>query len=684
MEVLLEISTRFIDLPADQADGEINNALRILGEYVQADRACIDQFSEDGTEFRLTHIWESDCLRSSVPAENTVLTDRMPWYTSQMRAGQPLVFSDLKELPAAAEAMRRNCQKLGIESSAIVPLMVGGDALGSVGVNVLRERREWPRQFIHNFRLFSQIVGNAIIRKRYDQRLADRLRSEKLIGNLSLPFLNVQPEEVDTHIDQALQQIGKFLDVERVSLIEFTKTGAHLNARHYWTAEGYPLDDFVKSVRVDQHFPVVTRFATECESLVVPNTENFPENGVRERDYCRKAGIKSLLMIPLPFRKGQRLVLAIDAMRRRRVWSADLVERFKVMAAVFASAILSAESERELAEAYAQIERLNARLQADNTYLREEVNSKFGREGIVGQTESLRQVLSQAEKVAPTDSTVLILGETGTGKELLARAIHSMSTRKERPLVVVNCVSLPASLIESELFGREKGAYTGALTKQAGRFEIAKGSTIFLDEIGELAPEVQVKLLRVLQTGEFERLGSPQTLRTDVRVIAATNRDLLQAVRDGTFREDLYYRLNVFPLSLPPLRERREDIPRLAWSFVTELAAAIGKTIEVIPEEEMQVLQRYAWPGNIRELRNVIERSVIVTATDVLNVVLPKVDEGQQLALSLEEAERRHILRVLNETDWQVKGTGGAAEILEVHPSTLHSKMQKLGIRRPK
>jgi transcriptional regulator with GAF, ATPase, and Fis domain len=354
------------------------------------------------------------------------------------------------------------------------------------------------------------------------------------------------------------------------------------------------------------------------------------------------------------------------------------------MATVFANAMLSAESERELAEANRTIERLNALLQVDNSYLREEIDSKFGHEGIVGESEALRSVLSQAEQVAPTDSTVLILGETGTGKELLARAIHSMSARKERPLIVVNCASLPTSLIESELFGREKGAYTGALTKQTGRFEIANGSTIFLDEIGEVGPEVQAKLLRVLQTGEFERLGSPQTLHTDVRVIAATNRDLLKAVGDGTFREDLYYRLNVFPLSLPPLRERKEDIPHLAWSFVTEFAAAMGKTIETIPKKDMEALQRYPWPGNIRELRNVIERSIIVAATDVLNIVLPKVGEGQPLAVSLEEVERRHILRVLKQTNWQVKGTGGAAEILEVHPSTLHSKMQKLGIRRPK
>ena len=256
-----------------------------------------------------------------------------------------------------------------------------------------------------------------------------------------------------------------------------------------------------------------------------------------------------------------------------------------------------------------ELKKLRERLQAESDYLREEIRV-YGRfDEIVGQSTKLKKVFQRIEQVAPTDSTVLITGETGTGKELVARAIHNLSRRGRRVMVKVDCASLPATLIESELFGREKGAYTGALTKQAGRFELADGSTLFLDEIGELSLELQAKLLRVLEDGQFERLGSPKTISVDVRVIAATHRDLAEKVKDGTFRQDLYYRLNVFPVQLPPLRERPEDIPSLVWSFVGEFEKQMGKKVDSIPKRVMDLLQNYSWPGNIRELRNVIEQA---------------------------------------------------------------------------
>ena len=297
----------------------------------------------------------------------------------------------------------------------------------------------------------------------------------------------------------------------------------------------------------------------------------------------------------------------------------------------------------------------------------------------------MRKVLAQAEQVAQTESTVLLLGETGTGKELLARAIHSMSSRKNLPLMTVNCASLPPTLIESELFGRERGAYTGALTKMVGRFEVADGSTLFLDEIGELSVDLQSKLLRVLEEGRFERLGSTKTLRVDVRIIAATNRDLAQEVKDGRFRKDLYYRLNVFPIEIPPLRERREDIPLLVWAFVREFQKRMGKEIESIPRKNIDALQAYPWPGNVRELRNVIERAMIVSSGKTLTVQAPKpVSLESEDAFSLEDTERRHILSVLERTGWRVAGKSGAAETLDINRSTLLSKMKKLGIRRPR
>jgi len=346
------------------------------------------------------------------------------------------------------------------------------------------------------------------------------------------------------------------------------------------------------------------------------------------------------------------------------------------------------QMERQLEARLREIEELKERLERENIYLREEVKLQYGPEDVVGQSDAMRRILAQAEQVAQTDSTVLILGETGTGKQLLARTIHNLSARKARAPVTVNCASLPPTLIESELFGREKGAYTGALTRMVGRFEAADGSTLFLDEIGELPLEVQAKLLRVLQDGQFERLGSTKTVHVNVRLIAATNRDLAQDIQEGKFRKDLFYRLNVFPIVIPPLRERPEDIPVLVWTFVREFEKKMGKRIESIQKRSMEALQRYRWPGNARELRNVIEHAMIVSGGRTLEVRIPtlyltKSSIEMPVTGSLEDIERNHILDVLKMTGWRIMGKGGAAEVLGLKRTTLQSRMSKLGIKRP-
>jgi transcriptional regulator with GAF, ATPase, and Fis domain len=324
-------------------------------------------------------------------------------------------------------------------------------------------------------------------------------------------------------------------------------------------------------------------------------------------------------------------------------------------------------------------------LREENLYLREEINLMHSHKDIVGNSEAIRTVLKQIEQVAGTESTVLIQGETGTGKELFANAIHNLSSRKARLMIKVNCAALPPTLIESELFGREKGAFTGALSKQLGRFELADASTIFLDEIDALPLELQAKLLRVIESGEFERLGSSRTVKVDVRIISATNRDLGRVVSEGGFREDLYYRLNVFQVTLPPLHERREDILPLVWSFVQEFSKRMGKRIESIPQKGVETLQDYPWPGNVRELRNVTERAMILTTGPVLHLEVPKlVQSGSDQSGTLEEVEKRHIIGTLKATGWRVSGKGGAAEILGINPKTLESRMQRLGIRRNK
>jgi PAS domain S-box-containing protein len=342
------------------------------------------------------------------------------------------------------------------------------------------------------------------------------------------------------------------------------------------------------------------------------------------------------------------------------------------------------QMEDQLRTKLEEIEALKQQLEKENLYLREEIELQNVHEEIVGRSTAMKQVLAQVEQVARTDATVLIEGETGTGKELLARAVHRLSARKDRPLVTVNCASLPPTLVESELFGREKGAYTGAMTRMTGRFETADGATLFLDEIGELALDMQAKLLRVLEEGRFERLGSTCPLKVDVRIIAATNRNLARDVEQGRFRKDLYYRLNVFPIAVAPLRERLEDIPLLVWAFVRQYERKMGKRIDHIPRKSMEDLQHYAWPGNARELRNVVEHAMIVSSGKTLDLHAPQGSSSEITAnLSLADAERRHILGVLQKSGWRLTGRGGAAQILGLKRTTLQSKMKKLGIKRP-
>jgi len=346
------------------------------------------------------------------------------------------------------------------------------------------------------------------------------------------------------------------------------------------------------------------------------------------------------------------------------------------------------KAEGSLQDTYAEIKVLKDRLQAENIYLQQEVDQQYNFGEIVGQSKILSCVFSQVEQVAPMNATVLLLGETGTGKGVVARAIHSSSSRKNRALITVNCTTLPATLVESELFGRERGAYTGSDARQIGRFELADGGTIFLDEIGEMPLELQCKLLRVIQDGEFERLGSPRTIKTDVRIIAATNRNLAEEVKNGRFREDLYYRLNVFPITMPPLRQRKEDIPLLVNHFVNKFNHKIGKKIETISKDTLNILQEYHWPGNVRELESVIERAVIVSRGNALQVLdrfdtfrKPEEDSGQEIK-ALVELEHDHVLQVLQKTGWRIEGKNGAAILLGLNASTLRARMRKYGIVR--
>jgi transcriptional regulator with GAF, ATPase, and Fis domain len=414
----------------------------------------------------------------------------------------------------------------------------------------------------------------------------------------------------------------------------------------------------------------------------VSSREELPD--VADRATWDALGTQSSVTVPLAVWGRVEGALTVETVREARRWTPEIVGRLRLLGSLFANVLARRRGDNALLKALLETERLRDQLRAENVYLRREVKVMAGTDGIVGQSPAVQEILTQLEQVAATDATVLLLGETGTGKELFATHIHELSPRRERGMVRVNCAAIPASLIESELFGREKGAYTGALTKQVGRFELADGSTIFLDEIGDLPPEVQVKLLRVLEDRHIERLGSPNRIKVNVRIVAATHRDLEKCIAEGTFREDLYYRLNVFPIRIPPLRERTEDIPLLVWRFVDEFSKTFDKRIDTIPAENMDALKRYPWPGNIRELRNVVERAVIGASGRRLTIVLPPMQAvAAQRSLRLLDVERQHIQSVLELTRWRIRGPHGAAARLGLKPTTLETRMAKLGLRRP-
>jgi len=504
--------------------------------------------------------------------------------------------------------------------------------------------------------------------------LDDRLRFEELLTDLSSRFVDVPCTEVDDRIEEALRQLVEFLDIDRSGFLQLDETGKRFRVTHFHALPGIEPLEFVV---VDDRLPSFADAVRRGETLRIESPSDIPRNAIEEKEYVERSGLKSSLTIPLEV--GGRVLgaLGLASFRAHRTWPDTLVRRLRLVGHVFASALARQRAEREIL-------RLKDRLEKENVYLRDEVRVVLHEEEFVGESPAIQTVLRSLEKVAKTDSTVLLVGETGTGKELLARRLHAMSLRADRVMVAVNCAALPATLVENELFGRAEGAYTGAHTAQAGRFEVADGSTIFLDEIGELPAEVQAKLLRVIQEGEFERLGSTETLRVNVRIVAATNRDLGKLVREGSFREDLYYRIAVFPVEVPPLRERTEEIPILVRNFIEEFSQRMHKKIKPVPQRTMDSLLRYPWPGNVRELRNVIERAAILSEKGELPIDLTRgLHEATPSGETLEDVERQHILAVLERTGWRVRGPKGAATILDLKPTTLESRMRKLGIERP-
>ncbi|MGI9517272.1 MAG: sigma 54-interacting transcriptional regulator [Pirellulaceae bacterium] len=521
-------------------------------------------------------------------------------------------------------------------------------------------------------------------RKNAENDIRHRADFQAVLARLSSDLIQSQPCDIDEQLNDGLQTVGSRYKLDAISLWWFATDQQTIRPLHRWINA----DQAVATLQLDQQrIPWIASELMAGRLVAVDDIENMTETAVDDRTFLKECNVKSLLILPLLVEEKLEGACTFAMLRQKRDWPPATVAELRLLAECLAGAIARSQ-------AISKIEHLKNKLQKENRYLREEVKLAHGFDEIIGDDPVLKKCLLAVQKVAPTDVTTLVLGETGTGKELIARAIHKLSSRSDKPLVSVNCPALPSTLIESELFGHEKGAFTGAQSKRRGRFELAHTGTLFLDEIGDLPLELQGKLLRVLQSGEFQRIGGTETIETDVRLIAATNRDLKQAVKAGEFRADLFYRISSFPVTLPPLRNRRDDIPLLAEHFVHKHADRLGKKIDAISAGMIDELVGYEWPGNVRELESLIERALISAEDNSLldlpgpiRLITSLHQSGSEAtvddAVDLFAVERAHIVDVLMQTRWRIAGSSGAAAILGIPPSTLRSKMKRLGIVRP-
>ena len=598
------------------------------------------------------------------------------WVVENQR---PLVVPDIEKetrFPEAIQLMRQG----GVRSFCALPLTTAHRRLGTIGFGSRREYAYSDGELEFVGQVAAQVavaVDNAVNyqnAQEYQRQLArERDRLQLLLEVTNALVANLERKELLATICTALRRV---IDHEYTTLCLLDPATGTFRLR----ARELPGDP--GPMLMDGEVPMDSppgRALTLRKPVLIGREElaRFSAEGSR---WLVSQGVQSALCVPLITRNRALGTLSVASVRDQAFTQED-VDLLSQVANQIAIAV-------ENAIAYRQIEELKDKLAEEKLYLEDEIRTEYNFEEIIGESAALKRALREVETVAPTDSTVLILGESGTGKELIARAIHNLSARRARTFVKVNCAAIPTGLIESELFGHERGAFTGAIAQKIGRFELADRGTLFLDEVGDIPLELQPKLLRVLQEREFERLGSTRTVRVDVRLVTATNRDLSRMVAEREFREDLFYRLRVFPIHLPPLRERRDDIPLLVRYFVQKHSQRVNRRIETIPSEAMETLTHYAWPGNVRELENFIERAVILSPGPALQVRVAELkapgDSGvvNPQNATLEAAEREHILRILNETNWVIGGLRGAAARLGLKRTTLQSRMQKLGIHR--
>jgi formate hydrogenlyase transcriptional activator len=684
---LADLSAKFVALPPEQVDDEIRLALKELLRFFDIERISLLRLLSCRTQFLVTHNADIEGV-SPYPIGMSMPVSLVPWAARKLADHrETFSFATLDDLPAEAAVDKQTMEMWKVRSGLYIPIAALRSSEYSLGISSAEEYRACPQEYIPRLRLLGELFVNALERSRAEQMLRERLQFEKFMAVFSARFAALPPEQVDDEIQQALKEVLELFRIDHFNLLRLLPGKTHFMVTHNADADGIPPFPIGTPRPVALYPWTVKRLSEDKEVFSFARLEEMPEEAATDRQNFGKHGIRSGSWIPIVALRSSEYSLSVFSASNDRNCPEESIPRLRLLGELFVNALERSRAEMSLREHLDEIERLKFQLEKENIYLREEIRTEQGFRNIVGSSDALQYVSFRVRQVAPTDATVLILGETGTGKGMVAHAIHELSARKDRPMITVNCAALPANLIESELFGREKGAFTGAHAKQVGRFEVANGGTIFLDEIGEMPLELQAKLLRVLQEGEFERLGSPRTIKVDVRVIASTARDLKAEIRNKRFREDLFYRLNVFPISMPPLRMRRDDIPQLVRHFIDKYARKIGRQIKTVPKAVMKSLQEYSWPGNVRELEHVIERAVITSTGPVLQLadrLEGEAVEGKEEPLKeLAAMERDHILKVLQKTRWKIDGEGGAAALLKLHPSSLRFRLKKLGIKRP-
>jgi PAS domain S-box-containing protein len=629
--VLSEVSLRLVNIPFESFDSAIKEVLKILIEFFDVDRCHIGKLDKENSKLAVTHFY----FRNEVKVPEVKYVDKqfLSYIYDSIVNERLIAVENFDEIPSALLKDRQYFIKNNITSFLLIPLKLNDNTRVGLSLSTVGRPHLWPERTIQHLSIIFNVLANVIQHHNtFKQMLREKNWSEAVLE--SMPQLAYVFDS-----NGIMKRWNK--NIEKVL--------------------GYSSEE-LKNMHIGDFIAEFDR--EKIENISQKVYEDGGEQATEEALITKSGKILHY------YGSGKRA--EIDGELYLIGMTIDISEKI--------------EAQQKIEKQLEEINKLKEQLQKENYILRQEIRSSHEYKDIIGESDSLKYMLYRIEQVASQDTTVLLKGETGTGKGLFAYAIHQQSKRRDKPFITVNCASLAANLIESEFFGHEKGAFTGAIQRQIGRFELADGGTIFLDEIGEIPIKLQAKLLRVLQDGEFERIGNSKTIKVDVRIIAATNRDLEEDIQNMRFRKDLYYRLNVFPISITALRDRKSDIPLLVEHFIRMFNKKMGKNITNVPRKTMLNLQNYSWPGNIRELENVIERAFILSPGTTL-IAEPLKEPGMNMEeefQSLAEFERSYIINILEKTLWRIDGTEGAARILDMHPETLRSRMRKLKIHRPK